>query len=211
METPAKSNGFVRRAAGGFSAFGRGLGALVCILALGLAFQGPSSASADISSRFTYFNGKLIDVGGELECLALTIYHEARGEPKEGKLGVANVVMNRVADPKFPSQVCDVVRQGGESPLYRCQFSWWCDGRSDRPRNEAAWQESEALAFFIFWGFFKDVTDGSLWYHADYVSPEWRHDFDKGPKLGRHIFYRRSPMQSVKTAHSEDYWLGGGE
>jgi spore germination cell wall hydrolase CwlJ-like protein len=126
----------------------------------------------------------------EVACLALNIYFEARGEPNEGKLAVAHVVMNRVASDRFPDTVCNVVRQGGEERRYRCQFSWWCDGRSDTPRSKADWQRSNEIALQVYWGRTPDPTDGALWYHADYVKPSWRHDFVEGPVIGRHIFYR---------------------
>jgi spore germination cell wall hydrolase CwlJ-like protein len=129
------------------------------------------------------------DVREEIQCLALTIYFEARGESYDGKVAVGHVVMNRAANERFPQRVCEVVRQGGEAERFRCQFSWWCDGLSDRPVEEAAWDEAKALARRIFWGFSDDPTTGALWYHADYVSPAWRHDLGEGPKIGRHIFY----------------------
>ncbi|MFQ5784322.1 MAG: cell wall hydrolase [Alphaproteobacteria bacterium] len=130
-----------------------------------------------------------VDVRHEIECLALTIYFEARGEPDQGKLAVGHVVMNRVSDPRYPSWVCDVVRQGGEWPHNRCQFSWWCDGRSDQPKDRVPWERSKAFARLIYWGFTKDPTAGALWYHADYVRPVWRKVLGQGPKIGRHIFY----------------------
>jgi len=129
------------------------------------------------------------DPRAEVTCLALNIYFEARSEPVEGKLAVGHVVMNRVASDRFPATVCDVVRQGGEVRRHRCQFSWWCDGQSDRPRNRAEWRRSMQLALEIYWGMSKDPTDGALWYHADYVDPNWRTSLVEGPKIGRHIFY----------------------
>ena len=132
------------------------------------------------------------DVRQEVECLALTIYFEARGEPDTGKLAVGHVVMNRASHPLFPAAVCAVVRQGGERPRYRCQFSWWCDGQNDHPTNWRAWQRSKALARRIYWDYSEDPTAGALWYHADYVTPSWRNSLAPGPKIGRHIFYRNS-------------------
>lgn len=129
-------------------------------------------------------------VTDEIRCLALTIYFEARGEPDVGKRAVAHVVMNRVNDPRFPDSVCGVVRQGGEDQLHRCQFSWWCDGRSDDPTDAAAWKVSRALARRVFWAFSDDPTDGALWYHATYVKPGWRTKFVRGPRIGEHIFYQ---------------------
>jgi spore germination cell wall hydrolase CwlJ-like protein len=77
--------------------------------------------------------GALRDVGNNLRCLALNIYHEARGEPVSGQCAVGHVVMNRVSDNHYPDSICGVVKQGGAVKRYRCQISWWCDGRSDRP------------------------------------------------------------------------------
>ena len=133
----------------------------------------------------------------ELHCLALNIYHEARGEPESGKRAVGHVVMNRVTDRRFPTSVCQVVRQGGERRRNRCQFSWWCDGRSDRPRNRTAWNASIEMAHEIIAGLSPDPTDGALWYHADYVQPYWRKAFKRGPKIGQHIFYQARTAQSL--------------
>ena len=126
----------------------------------------------------------------EIACLALNIYHEARGESALGKLAVAHVVMNRVADRRFPGTACAVIRQGGEQVRHRCQFSWWCDGRSDQPHHGRSWALTKSLARDVYWGYVQDPTDGALWYHADYVSPYWRTAFQQGPTIGRHIFYK---------------------
>ena len=131
-----------------------------------------------------------IDVRGELECLALTIYFEARGEIELGKLAVGHVVMNRAQHPLFPPRVCQVVRQGGEKLRYRCQFTWWCDGRSDRPKDRRAWEQSRALARAIYWDYSRDPTAGALWYHADTARPRWRAGLARSRKIGRHVFYR---------------------
>jgi len=124
-----------------------------------------------------------------LTCLALNIYHEARGEPLEGKIAVAQVVLNRVDHVRFPDEICAVIKDGGEWPRGFCQFSWWCDGQSDTPRDLKNWEISKALAEDVFWGRTEDKTAGALWYHADYVSPYWGKVFERGPKIGRHIFY----------------------
>ncbi len=136
---------------------------------------------------------------GELKCLALTIYFEARGESDAGKRAVGNVVMNRVLDDAFPNTVCRVVQQGGEMAGNRCQFSWWCDGRSDSPKDAAAWEDSYQVALNAYWDRSRDPTDGALWYHADYVKPKWRTAFALGAKIGRHYFYRR-PDRAVPVA-----------
>jgi len=139
-----------------------------------------------------------VDVAREIECLAQTIYFEARGEPSIGQIAVAHVVMNRVANPLFPDRVCDVVHQGGNKLALGCQFTWWCDEISDRPTDARAWQQSLVLARRVFWDYSKDPTAGALWYHADYVEPYWRQSLAEGPKIGRHIFYRLSDKSRVQ-------------
>jgi spore germination cell wall hydrolase CwlJ-like protein len=127
----------------------------------------------------------------DLDCLALNIYFEARNEALEGKRAVGHVVMNRVRDTAFPASVCQVIRAGGEQLRDRCQFSWWCDGRSDTPLDNLAWRESREIAWDILRGATRDPTSGALWYHADYVAPAWRTEFASGHQIGRHIFYKR--------------------
>ncbi len=138
-------------------------------------------------------------VADEVRCLALTIYFEARGEPERGKRAVAHVVMNRVLDTGFPDGVCEVVRQGGEDRLHRCQFSWWCDGRSDEPRPGKSWRTSLAIARGVYWETSEDPTAGALWYHASYVKPAWRTRFTKGPRIGDHIFYRPATVDPAAS------------
>lgn len=125
----------------------------------------------------------------DVHCLALNIYFEARGEPETGQRAVGHVVMNRVAYSRYPDSVCEVVHQGGEQKRYRCQFSWWCDGLSDKPADQEAWEQSSRLAQKIYLGSLKDTTDGALWYHATYVTPYWSKKLLQGPKIGQHIFY----------------------
>ena len=139
------------------------------------------------------------DLSEELACLALNVYFEARGEPDAGQLAVAHVVMNRVASKRYPDTVCGVVRQGGELRRYRCQFTWWCDGRSDTPRSLRDWKTSNEVALEVYWGHSKDPTHGAMWYHADYVDPNWRHTFEHSTTIGRHIFYR-TPGEGPKLA-----------
>jgi hypothetical protein len=141
---------------------------------------------------------------GEIECLALNIYFEARGEPEAGQLAVSHVVMNRVASARFPSTVCDVIQQGGALRRDRCQFSWWCDGRSDKPRNRRLWEKSAELALKVYWGRTEDPTMGALWYHADYVKPAWRKEFKRGPKIGRHIFYSQASRSTQVASHIQE-------
>lgn len=124
-----------------------------------------------------------------LQCLALNVYWEARSEPMQGQLAVAAVTLNRVNDRRFPDDICDVVRQGGEVRKHRCQFSWWCDGKKDIPVEAEAWRRATIIARLSYAGVVSDPTDGALWYHADYVNPDWASYKHVAAKIGRHIFY----------------------
>lgn len=143
------------------------------------------------------------DLGEELDCLARNVYFEARGEPDEGKVAVAHVVMNRAANGRFPDTVCEVVRQGGEKVRHKCQFSWWCDGRSDEPSDAVAWSESREVARLAYWGYTEDPTAGALWYHATRVKPVWRKALVRGRQIGDHIFYV-APGAQTQLASSAD-------
>lgn len=133
-----------------------------------------------------------IRVDQSLECLALNVYFEARGEPYEGQVAVAQVVMNRAADSRFPDGVCAVIQQGGKRTR-NCQFSWWCDRLSDKPVHMADWTAAQEIARDVYWGLADDPTDGALWYHATRVRAYWRGQYAKGPRIGRHIFYHDKP------------------
>ena len=98
--------------------------------------------------------------------------------------------MNRVNSPKFPDSVCGVVQQGGEN-RHRCQFSWYCDGKGDDPKNQDAYIKARDIAYSILvHEKYKGLTEGATHYHADYVNPKWSKDFTIVGTIGAHIFYR---------------------
>ncbi len=138
----------------------------------------------------------------QLHCLALNIYWEARSEPITGQLAVAAVTLNRVQDPRFPSNVCDVVRQGGEIRRHRCQFSWWCDGKKDDPKDAESWRRANTLARLSSAGIVDDPTQGALWYHADYVTPYWAAKKERVAQIGRHIFYVLPTDKDVQVSEN---------
>jgi N-acetylmuramoyl-L-alanine amidase len=120
------------------------------------------------------------------QCLAMALYWEARGEGQQGMLAVSSVVLNRVEDERFPDTVCGVVHEGGE--YGRCQFSWWCDGKSDAPTNQAEWSEVNSLAHTFLATRPQDPTDGALFYHATSIKRPWRRQLTA--QIGNHVFYR---------------------
>ena len=130
-----------------------------------------------------------------LMCLALNIFFEARNQSLEGQLAVADVVFNRVRDPRYPDNVCDVVYQAkrtssGRVILNSCSFSWYCDGISDIPRDRDAFRWSQHVALMAVYGGYPDVTGGATHYHTLAVNPKWRIQKVHTRTIGDHIFYR---------------------
>ena len=126
----------------------------------------------------------------ELECLTKNIYWEAASEPFEGKVAVAQVTMNRVQSGRFASSVCGVVHQ--KNIVYEkvvCQFSWYCETTSKiKPVHRPLWRESEEVAKKVYLeGFRLPSMKDALYYHADYVRPNWNKP--RIGEIGRHIFY----------------------
>lgn len=132
----------------------------------------------------------------QLYCMAVNIYHEARSDNLAGQFAVADVVLNRVADPRWPDTICGVVYQGpvqGGIPVKdRCQFSWYCDGKADTITQEAAWRRSQMVAYQIVEkGLMRGISEGSTHFHATYVSPRWKYVYPAVGRIGLHIFYRK--------------------
>lgn len=163
-----------------------------------------SSSFALEPSKIAYEFGSDYFTEDEYHCMALNIYHEARNEPLSGKVAVADVVLNRVYDIRYPNAICDVVeqavlskwhlKQGREVPVRNmCQFSWFCDGLSDKPREGISWENSKLIAKnFLTYGEYRGITEGATHYHATYVDPSWASSegMHMIGQIGEHIFYR---------------------
>jgi spore germination cell wall hydrolase CwlJ-like protein len=144
----------------------------------------------------------------EIECLAQNIYHEARGQDYAGQLAVAHVTINRMQHRRFPDTVCGVVKQGHTKPSWKdgrpipiknkCQFSWYCDGRSDDINEPKAWQKVKVTALLVYHnrvnGYlynkrWNDNVLGAMWYHNTQVNPYWVDSMHKVKHIDNHIFY----------------------
>jgi spore germination cell wall hydrolase CwlJ-like protein len=130
------------------------------------------------------------EVEKSLDCLAMNVYREAGHESFEGKVAVAQVTLNRVNSNKFPRDVCAVVYQKSRfTERVICQFSWYCDSKHrNRPVDDEAYEESYKVAKMVFLENFRlESLEHALYYHADYVSPNWK--LKRITKIGTHIFY----------------------
>ena len=112
----------------------------------------------------------------ELDCLARNVYYEAGTEEPIGKIAVAQTTLNRV--------------KLGYWVYAPKQFSWTRDVRAYEKPKGLLWEEAKLAV--------SSVTDNglrirqlgkALFYHADYVNPDWRDDHKRIAQIGTHVFY----------------------
>ncbi|MDB5996071.1 MAG: cell wall hydrolase [Pseudomonas sp.] len=123
-----------------------------------------------------------------ITCLARSIYWEAKGRETAEMEAVASVVMNRLGHEGFPDKVCGVVKEGSETK--NCQFSWWCDGRSDQVQEEAQYTLAKEIARKALNKQLKDRTQGAMYFHDKNVKPDWASKYIKTAQIGRFLFYK---------------------
>ena len=138
-------------------------------------------------------------LGPDVTCMAMNIYMEAGNQSVAGKMAVGHVTLNRSAMERYPDSICGVVTQG---PTYetssgmtfpvkwRCQFSWFCDGKPDKPVDSVTWNESIGIAKRLLYKDMYDFTEGATHYHNDQVNPEWNKHLHKIVVIDNHTFYR---------------------
>lgn len=151
-----------------------------CVFCLGLAVSTMAFAKQQHDIR-------------NIKCLAMNIYHEARGEPLSGQYAVANVTLNRVNAARYPDDVCRVVYQKSwveKRQRYVAAFSWTVDSLEDIPFESQAWLQAVKVARQAYYDDAVNPVKDALYYHADYVKPRWAAHKLRIAKIGRHIFYK---------------------
>ena len=139
------------------------------------------------------------DANNEAFCLAQNMYFEAGNQPLAGKIAVSQVVINRTQHMNYPTDICGVVYQAKWSENWKgnmiptrnqCQFSWFCDGKSDDPEDSKTWLKCLTLARNILQGEYGDITEGATHYHSVYVNPYWADSLNETVTINEHIFYK---------------------
>ncbi len=125
----------------------------------------------------------------EWQCLSEALYFEARGETVKGQFAVAEVIVNRVASARFPATLCGVIHQG-TGRRYQCQFTYTCDGYSDKITEKDAYARVSKVARLMIDGVDGNLTDGATYYHNKSVRPAWSRRFTRTASIGVHLFYR---------------------
>lgn len=136
-----------------------------------------------------------------LDCLTAAVYHEARSEGEDGQRAVAQVVLNRVRHPAFPSSVCGVVYQGAQRRT-GCQFTFTCDGSLRRRRVAADWERAKTIASDALAGGVYAPVGHSTHYHTNRVRPYWAPTLTRTASVGVHIFYRWRGAAGTPAAFS---------
>jgi spore germination cell wall hydrolase CwlJ-like protein len=122
-----------------------------------------------------------VEADRQLKCLATAVYYESKGEPLEGQLAVAHVILNRAASGRFAASVCGVLTQRG-------QFSFVHGGKIPTPADSAQWRKAVAVAKVAQNELWDNPAPAALYFHARYVHADW--GMTKVASLGNHIFYR---------------------
>lgn len=158
------------------------------------AAQSSSPAPASKSQAITQPEVQAVDPAGKaplddaITCMARSIYWEAKGKNPADMEAVANVVMNRLGHAGFPDTVCGVVKQGSETKS--CQFSWWCDGRSDSVQEEVPYALAKEIARKALNKQLPDRTKGALYFHDRTVKPDWAKEYINTVDIGLFRFYK---------------------
>ncbi|MEH6757986.1 MAG: cell wall hydrolase [Parasphingorhabdus sp.] len=157
-------------------------------------------------------SSQLLPIGrrNAIDCLSSAIYYEAGNEIDQGKRGVAQVILNRVRHPAYPSSICGVVYQGSERRT-GCQFTFTCDGSLARRPVRDRWNKARIIAIGAISGFVEPTVGMSTHYHANYVLPYWAPSLDKTIKIGSHIFYRWKGSWGRRRAFVQAVQLDDGE
>jgi spore germination cell wall hydrolase CwlJ-like protein len=142
------------------------------------------------------------------ECLTQAVYYEAASEGADGQRAVAQIVLNRMRHPAYPSTVCGVIYQGSDRPT-GCQFTFTCDGSLARVPVQSLWKQARTIATQALAGKVFAPVGHATHYHADYVLPFWADSLDKSVQVGRHIFYRLKGGLGAARTFSQRY--GGRE
>lgn len=160
---------------------------------------GPNPAAAPF-----VFKGNSASRGQALNCLASAVYYEAGNQDEDGERAVAQVVLNRVRHPAFPSSVCGVVYEGSTRPT-GCQFTFTCDGSLTRQPDADGWRRAYKVAGDALSGAVYAPVGWATHYHADYVVPTWASSMAKNAIVGAHLFYRWAGSWGKPAAFIDAY------
>jgi spore germination cell wall hydrolase CwlJ-like protein len=163
-----------------------------------------ASGPNPVAAPFSLANADAATRARALDCLASAVYYEAGNQSEDGERAVAQVVLNRVRHPAFPSSVCGVVYQGSTQST-GCQFTFTCDGSLERRPDADGWARAKAVAEAELNGAVFGPVGLATHYHADYVVPYWASTMAKNAVIGAHLFYRWAGSWGKPAAFLQKY------
>ncbi|WP_241657322.1 cell wall hydrolase [Aurantiacibacter suaedae] len=170
--------------------------------------QGTASAFiAGPAARSLRVAGSLTDQARAQQCMTQAIYYEAASESDAGQRAVAQVVLNRLAHPSYPSTVCGVVFQGSQRST-GCQFTFTCDGSLGRQPSAFMWGRASRIARQALAGAVYAPVGLATHYHTLAVHPYWADSLTEVAVIGAHQFYRWRGAAGTSRAFTGRY-LGG--
>jgi spore germination cell wall hydrolase CwlJ-like protein len=180
------------------------LAIVLVVTTLSISIAGNTRSETAMNDTEAFGSNQLYtsDTHPEEFCLAQNIYYESRIDNLAGQAAVADVVLNRVNDRRYPTTICEVVKEGPISKWWkeeknkevpirdRCQFSWYCDGKPDDQPEGDKWKQAQELAYkMIHQDYMRGISEGATHYHATYVNPKWNRNMHLIGRIGLHIFY----------------------
>ena len=180
------------------------LAIVLVVTTLSISIAGNTRSETAMNDTEAFGSNQLYtaDTHPEEFCLAQNIYYESRTDNLAGQAAVADVVLNRVNDRRYPATICEVVKEGPISKWWkeeknkevpvrdRCQFSWYCDGKPDDQPEGNKWKKAQELAYkMIHQDYMRGISEGATHYHATYVNPKWNRNMHLIGRIGLHIFY----------------------
>lgn len=123
-------------------------------------------------------NGKVKVSARDMDLLARLVYAEGRGEPYEGQVAIAAVVLNRVASDEFPNTVREVIYEPNAfSPVHDGNLT----NKSDESTRKAVQDAVNGV----------DPSNGSLYFfNPDTATSKWIYSRPQTVEIGNHRFAR---------------------
>lgn len=118
----------------------------------------------------------------DVKCIADVVYFEARGEPTKGKIAVANVIKNRLNDPKYPKSYCKVTHQKG-------QFSFHWDRKPNIINDKRAYETARQIAIALVLNKLRDITNGAVSFKKVGIRSSSFYKLKHNVRIGKHDFY----------------------
>ncbi len=150
----------------------------------GLGDKDPAVASASSLHELVAMVDDQAELTEQMRCLAGAVYFESRGEPLAGQLAVAQVIINRSEDRRWPASYCGVVYQ-------RAQFSFVRGGQMPNINTSSlAWDRAKAVARIAHEGLWESEASDAVYFHATHVRPRWSRAKTRLAQIDTHVFYR---------------------